>query len=61
MKLYEKIYNFTFVILILLLSYLVCSSHEKHTTGGYVSKKQMYCSTPFYIIFIFTFIYCFIL
>ena len=56
MKIYQKIYNFTFVILILFFSYLVCSSHEKPTTGGYITKRKRFCSTPFYIIFVFAFI-----
>lgn len=56
MKIYQKIFNFTFVILILFFSYLVCSSHEIPNTTGYITKRKRFCSTPFYIIFVFAFI-----
>ena len=56
MKLYQKIFNFVLIIFILFLSYLVCSSHEKPTAGGYITRRKRFCSTPFFIIFLFVFI-----
>ena len=39
------------IILMLLISYSLCSTHER-PTSGYVSKRKLFCSTPFYIIII---------
>ena len=59
MKLNKKISHFLIVILMLLVSYLLCSSHEK-PTSGYVSKRKRFCSTPFFVFVILCFIFIFI-
>ena len=59
MKFKKKIYDFLIVILILFLSYSICSTHER-PTSGYISRRQSFCSTPFYITVLITFILIFI-
>ena len=60
MKLNRKnLYNFAAIILILLFSYSICSTHELPTTG-YVSRRKRFCSTPFYVTVLIVFILIFI-
>jgi hypothetical protein len=54
----NKINTFIITVLFLLISYLICSTHETPTTG-YISKRKIFCSTPFYLILIVAFILIF--
>ena len=47
----RKLYFYIGFILMLLLSYSLCPTHEK-PTSGYISKRKRFCSMPFYIIVI---------
>ena len=58
MKLNKKISHFLAAILFLLVSYLLCSTHEK-PTSGYISRRKRFCSTPFYVFIILCFIFVF--
>jgi len=51
----EKIYGFILALFFLFLSYSICSTHER-PTSGYISRRKSFCSTPFYIILLFAFI-----
>jgi hypothetical protein len=56
MKLDKKnMYIFVFIILVLFFSYSLCQTHEKPTSGN-VSKRNSFCSTPFYITFLIFFV-----
>ena len=58
MKLGQKVYYFFIVALMLLISYLLCSTHEKSTSG--YSRRKGFCSTPFYVIIFICFIIIFV-
>ena len=60
MKLNKKFSHFLSAILILLISYLLCSTHELPTTSGYISRRKRFCATPFYFFVIICFILVFI-
>ena len=44
-----KIKPLIYCIIFLLISYGLCSTHEKPNTSGYYSRRKMFCSTPLYI------------
>jgi len=56
MKINQKIYEFLLVILLLALSYSLCSTHER-PVSGYVSRRKSFCSVPFYLILSVTLIF----
>lgn len=60
MKFKEKISHFFIAILILLISYLLCSSHQLLTTSDYISRRKRFCATPFYVYVVLCFILVFI-
>ena len=50
MKINKKIYNFLIVILMLLVSYSLCSTHElRHPNSIFNTRRNRFCATPFYI------------
>jgi hypothetical protein len=53
MKLKEKFKQFIIIIMVLLLSYSLCSTHEL-PSQGYISRRKSFCSMPFYVIVLFS-------
>ena len=53
MKINKKIYNFLIVILMLLVSYSLCSTHElRHPNSIFNTRRNRFCATPFYITYL---------
>jgi hypothetical protein len=50
MKIINKLKPLIYCIIFLVISYGLCSTHEKPNTNGYYSRRKMFCSTPLYIL-----------
>lgn len=62
MKLKEKFTQFFIVMLMLLISYSLCSTHELPSQGqGYISRRKRFCGTPIYIYVFIAFILIFLI
>ena len=59
MKFKDKLNVFLVAIVYLSISYLLCSTHERPTTG-YVSRRKIFCSNPLYIYILIALVFIFI-